>query len=195
MDRLPTLSCLATLALSLSACGEDIAQDQPVRARVEAVSARREDPAVRFCDVSHPVGQGPTLHWPQVEGALPTAGSRWINVWATWCAPCLEELPRIAAFKERLAAEGVRVETAFLSVDREASAIDAYRAEHPSTPQTAHLSDPGGLPALLTALGLDAGATIPIHVLIDAEDRLRCVRTGAIADSDYETIRTLVRGR
>jgi thiol-disulfide isomerase/thioredoxin len=34
-----------------------------------------------------------------------------VNFWATWCAPCREEMPTLAALQEELGDEGVRVAT------------------------------------------------------------------------------------
>ena len=34
-----------------------------------------------------------------------------VNFWATWCAPCREEMPTLAALQEALDEEGVRVAT------------------------------------------------------------------------------------
>jgi thiol-disulfide isomerase/thioredoxin len=197
MDRLPALSLAAALAVSLAGCGDDgeIRPEAPP-SRVEAVAAPREDPAIRFCDVSAPVGQGTLLVMPAVEGpAMPASGWRWINVWATWCAPCVEEMPRIVEWRARLAADGAPVEPYFVSVDESAETIAAWRAEHASAPESARLSDPAGLPALVAALGLDAGATIPIHALVDPGGHLRCVRTGSVGERDYDAVRGILRGR
>jgi thiol-disulfide isomerase/thioredoxin len=32
-----------------------------------------------------------------------------VNFWASWCAPCLEELPELSAYAERKAGEGLQV--------------------------------------------------------------------------------------
>ncbi len=179
--------------LALLGCGEDTTITPEVPSRVEAVAVRREDPAERFCDVSAPVGEGRALTMPAVEGAaIPGEGWRWINVWATWCAPCIEELPMIVSFRDRMQAAGTPVSTYFLSVDQTAEAVTTYRAAHTDTPEGARLADPEGLPGLITALGLDAGATIPIHALVDPSGHIRCARSGSIGERDYATISAIV---
>lgn len=202
MDRLQALISLG-LALSLAACSGGDATitpegETPVAppSRVEAVGARREDPAVRFCDVAAPLGEGRALTLPALEGpTVPSTGWRWINVWATWCAPCVEEMPRIVAWRDRLAADGAAIEPFFLSVDQTPELVAEFRAAHPDAPSSARLVDPAGLPGLIEALGIDAGATIPIHALVDPSGHLRCVRTGSVAERDYDTVLAIVRGR
>ncbi len=203
MDRLSSLkAALGLLALGLGGCGEPSATVVPEGtreappSRVEAVGARQEDPAVRFCDVSAPLGEGRPLVLPLLEGApAPTTGWRWINVWATWCAPCVEEMPRLVEWGSRLRREGAPVSTFFVSVDATGGEVEAFRQAHPDAPPTARLLGDGALPAMLSALGLDTGATIPIHALVDPEGRLRCVRTGAVTERDYPTVRAILRGR
>lgn len=187
------LQLCALLALAGSGCGEEASITPEPPSRVEAVAVRRRDPAERFCDVSAPEGEGRALALPAIEGpALPGGGWRWVNVWATWCAPCVEEMPRIASFRERMQASGAPVTTYFLSVDQSAESVTSYRAAHPDTPESGRLSDPSSLAALMTTLGLDSGATIPIHVLVDPSDRIRCARSGAIGEADYDAIRAIV---
>jgi len=181
------------LSFALVGCGEEAEITPEVPSRVEAIAVQREDPAERFCDVSAPTGEGRSLVLPAVEGpALPGEGWRWINVWATWCAPCVEEMPLIASFRDRMQTAGTPVTTYFLSVDQTAEAVTTYRSAHPDAPEGARLTDPAGLPALLTALGLDGGATIPIHALIDPSGHVRCARSGSITERDYPTIRAIV---
>jgi hypothetical protein len=191
MDRLSIV-----IALVLASCGDDTTVvPEPATRRSEAVAARHEDPAARFCDVSAPEGEGRMLALPHTDGvAMGASGWRWINVWATWCHPCLEEMPALRGWPARLAADGAPVALTFLSVDATADALTAYRAANADAPDTARLDDPGGLPTLLASLGLDAGATIPIHVLVDPSGHVRCARTGSIAERDYETLRGIVRG-
>lgn len=48
-----------------------------------------------------------------------------VNLWATWCAPCVEELPTLAALQRRFAGRGVEVVT--ISVDSEGDRAKAER--------------------------------------------------------------------
>ena len=194
MDRLQTLIIVSSLLVA--SCGDDTTvTPDPSTRRTEAVAARHEDPAARFCDVSAPEGQGRALALPHTDGAVAAGdGWRWINVWATWCHPCLEEMPVLRGWPARLSADGAAVTLSFLSVDATPEALATYRTANADAPESARLDDVGGLPALLTSLGLDAGATIPIHVLVDPSGHVRCARTGSIAERDYETLRAIVRG-
>ncbi len=52
-----------------------------------------------------------------------------MDFWATWCGPCVEELPDLAAWRQRLAA---RPEIAFLSLDvgEDPAAVAAFLKRH-----------------------------------------------------------------
>jgi cytochrome c biogenesis protein CcmG, thiol:disulfide interchange protein DsbE len=47
-----------------------------------------------------------------------------LNFWATWCPPCIEEMPSLDQFQKRLAANGVVV--VGVSVDRNEKAYKAF---------------------------------------------------------------------
>ena len=51
-----------------------------------------------------------------------------LNFWASWCAPCLEELPSLNAMQARL--PGVRV--VGVSIDQDPDAYQAFIARHPT---------------------------------------------------------------
>ncbi len=150
-----------------------------------------------FCEV-HPEGaEAPAFAWPEaMEGEAPATaeGWRWVNVWATWCRPCIEEMPRLQGFESRLADEGTPVQIAFLSADADAESVATFREEHPEHPTGPRVPDTEALRAWLGGFGLDEGAPLPIHLFVDPAGKVRCARTAAIGDDDYESVKALVGG-
>src|SRR5690606_1348408 len=147
MDRLSTVRIVkrAGFALALvgpalgagGGCDGDAKGGPPAsRSRVEAVQAdapAKVDPKA-FCETWHEPDSAPVLTLPPLREPAPAktaAGhSRWINVWATWCKPCIEELPRLARWREALAGKG-DFELWFLSADGDPEAVRAFAQDHP----------------------------------------------------------------
>jgi len=98
----------------------------------------------------------------------------------------------LGRWTHELDAQGAQVELIFLSVDESAETIERFRAAHPGTPPSLRLSDPEALTSWITSLGLDPGATLPIHVFADQDDRVRCVRSGALSEEHLSTVRHLI---
>lgn len=94
----------------------------------------------------------------------------------------------IASWQKRLAAEGKALDVQFVSVDEDAAAVPAFRTQHPSAPESLHIADPKALAPLLSELGLDSGAGLPIHVFVEKGSHVRCVRAGAITESHYPIV-------
>jgi thiol-disulfide isomerase/thioredoxin len=115
-----------------------------------------------------------------------------VNVWATWCKPCVAEMGMLQTWQGRLAREGRRVDLVFVSADESAADVEKFRKDHPGIDTSLRLDDPDGLPAWLGSLGLDAGAPIPIHVLVDPSGKTRCARAGAVSETDYPAIVELI---
>lgn len=87
-----------------------------------------------------------------------------VNFWATWCAPCVAELPSLAALSKTLAPQDIAVLP--LSSDRGgASAVNAFYSKH----------NISGLPVLLDPKGAASRAWqtrgIPTSVIIDKQGR------------------------
>ena len=86
-----------------------------------------------------------------------------LNFWATWCAPCVAELPEL----DRLAAGGA-VTVLAVSADRGGAArVKPFLAQHPLTHATV-LLDPGS-----DAVHAVQVAGFPTTLIIDAQGRLR----------------------
>jgi thiol-disulfide isomerase/thioredoxin len=199
MDRLSPL--IVALALSLSAgCereeGSERGAGVAVPERVAAVAAQPDRRTLEdLCDVLPEPDNAPRLSYPPLSddsSEPPDSGWRWLNLWATWCLPCIEEIPMLRAWQTELAAAGTPMEVVFLSVDETAEDIERYRREHPEAPRRFRVADPEGVPAWVAQHGLDSGATIPVHVVVDPEGRVRCLRGGKVYPRDFPLVERLL---
>jgi thiol-disulfide isomerase/thioredoxin len=189
MDRLPAL---ILVALACAACDDKKGAPPPSRADVGAATTKQAS-VEAFCDVYNKGDTGPAFAFPALAdgGAAPSvpAGSwHWINVWATWCKPCLEELPRLVAWRGQL---GAPIALAFVSIDEKPDAVTAFRAAHPDTPASLRLPDAAARTGWWKALGLDGDPPIPINIFVTPAGKVRCVRAGAIRDADRDAVQRL----
>jgi peroxiredoxin len=51
-----------------------------------------------------------------------------LNFWATWCPPCIEEMPSLVQMQQKMKARGVEVVA--ISVDADKSAYQSFLKEH-----------------------------------------------------------------
>jgi hypothetical protein len=73
-----------------------------------------------------------------------------------------------------------------ISVDADNSAAKSFIDARPGLPQSLQLKDASAASAWLSSVGLASGSAIPVHMLLDAQDRLLCARSGGVSDSDVE---------
>ena len=100
-----------------------------------------------------------------------------INVWATWCGPCLKEMPELQRFAEQA---GNSVQVVGIALDD----VDAVRRYLKQTPV--------GYPILLDEPGpADAGVrlgnpkgVLPYSVLVSADGRLLKQRIGPFTEGE-----------
>lgn len=183
MDRLPALILL------LAACGQDKSAEPQGRVNGAKVAQKKTDTAA-FCDKQWPAETAPPFTVPELadKSTLPASTKwRWVNVWATWCTPCTDELPRLVTWQQTMPFELQTV-----SVDESQDDIDAFRKLHPEIPPTKRLAKPDAQGAWYGQLGLDAAAPIPIHVFVDTANKVRCVRAGGVRDADKAVVEALL---
>ena len=212
------LACGALAVLVAATCftagckrgrGQEPAEAQAPVARFAAVEPPAASAASsRFCEKTYPATgpaarrftPGPTRPLPGgASAAAPAAPSpgawTWLNVWATWCKPCIAEMGLLARWQAGLQREGRTIALDLLSVDA-ADAEDALgKAIAGGLPGPVRwLRSPEDLGPLLDGLGVARGAALPVHALVDPAGMVRCVRVGAIHDRDYGAVKALLGG-
>lgn len=123
--------------------------------------------------------------WPRPDGGEVTAAELrgaplLLNFWATWCPPCVEELPLLDRFYRQQQGRGWRVLA--LAIDQP-SAVRAFLQRQP-------LSLPVGLAGLggtelARALGNTTGA-LPFTAVFDAAGRLVRRKLGKVTEGDLQ---------
>jgi thiol-disulfide isomerase/thioredoxin len=175
----------------------------PVAASSSAASPPR--PPRQLC-----AGQSPR---PAPKGGLKTAAAAsvdppptplplgvgkwvWINLWAAWCGPCKEEMPRIVAWQDKLRAAGVLLDLAFVSLDDDERETRRFLDSQPPTGVRATYwlpeSERG---AWLGSLGLKGATQLPVQALVAPSGQVACVIEGAVEDRDYAAIASFMSAK
>jgi cytochrome c biogenesis protein CcmG/thiol:disulfide interchange protein DsbE len=104
-----------------------------------------------------------------------------LNFWATWCTPCIDEMPKFSAWQKLYGARGLQV--IGISMDDELAPVKRFLAKHPVSYDIvlgdAHLAESFG-----GVLGL------PLTYLLDPQGRIVARYEGA---SDLASIEARVK--
>lgn len=101
-----------------------------------------------------------------------------INVWAPWCAPCVEELPELSALS--LTKEAKSIQFLGLGVDN-AQNISDFSVKHPTQFPLLVAGQAGT--QLAKALGNSSGA-LPFTALINAKGQVVAQKTGRVSAAE-----------
>lgn len=198
MDRLSIVACVAAVALA-GGCDQNSKSSKASRERANAVTVsakNRPDPAA-MCDKHYPASSAPTYQPPELVGTQAPAKPgtwRWVNVWASWCKPCVEEMTRLKRWTKRLHQSGTNVQLVLISADASAEDEAKFRKQHPDTPPGARLAKPDGVAEWIAKLGVK-GASLPVHMFVDPAGKVRCVRASAVQSTDYAAVAALLGSR
>lgn len=100
-----------------------------------------------------------------------------VNFWATWCAPCIRELPALAALQRKLDAK--TSEVVLISVDRQGTKDPAAFLRQLGLNDLRSALDPTN--ALVRAF---AAKGLPVTYLIDAEGK---IQGQVVGDADWDS--------
>lgn len=118
-----------------------------------------------------------TLQGEHIDLPIPKGRPMLINVWATWCGPCVKEMPELAEFSHQQGAHGVQV--VGLALD-DVDAIKDWLKRMPSP--YPHYRDDAGPRDAGVVLGNPAGV-LPYTILVDADGIMRKQQVGPFASA------------
>ncbi len=105
-----------------------------------------------------------------------------LNFWATWCPPCLKEIPLFVEFQRRYAGQGLQI--VGISVDSP-DAVARYWQEHKINYPLLLADD--NTPDLMAAYGNSHGS-LPYSVLILPDGGVANVKLGAFEHKELEIL-------
>jgi len=175
--RLDPFSWLFAALLSAAGCGSDA---RPI--------PRENRPSAKASAVSLPEGIE-TVDAAKLLGlaAAPSSRGLVINVWASWCGSCRQEVPMLLVLRDKLAGRGV--DLLFVSADEPqdfAKVVDLARSWSVRLPALAVA--PGTLGNFKRALSPDWRGGIPATFLIDQKGKLRHFWEGPILEEEIAPV-------
>ena len=166
MPRFPLLSLTCAVALLAGGCDRQSAEeaqqqensaaanDEQLTGTLDRSFAGQAMPEAELADPS-----GTTLSLAELRGK-PTL----LNLWATWCAPCVVEMPMLDALAGEM---GGRLDVVTVSEDMKGAEVVTPFFEQKGFPNLPRWMDT----EMDLAFGFGGGGSLPLTVLYDAEGK------------------------
>lgn len=166
------IAALASTALAATGVAQNTGDSPPV------VQGRGQDETARMADLSWRVAalDGRTFELRELRGR-----TLFVNVWATWCRPCIAELGSIARLRDSL--RGVPVEFVLVAPERRATVSRFVRRSRLALPVYVEMSP------IPESYGL---AAVPTTFIVAPDGRIILAHRGA-ARWDRPDVVALVR--
>lgn len=159
-DRLSVFALAASL---LAGCGPNIS-DRNSSGRNDAVSAAAPSDEVALTIVDR-AGYDAAIAARRGQVVL-------VDFWATWCRPCVEQLPHTIELAERFGARGLAVVTVSCDEPAESERVAGFLRAKQASGVTNLISQYGGSPQTMEAFEIASGA-VPYYTVYDRTGRLR----------------------
>lgn len=166
MPRVPLLSLTCAIALLAGACDRQSAepaqqQENSAEANAEELTGTldRTHAGAALPEVTVTDPAGTTLNLAEASGK-----PMLLNLWATWCAPCVVEMPMLDAIAGEM---GDRLRVVTVSEDMKGAEVVVPFFEQKGFANLPHWMDP----EMDLAFGFGGGASLPLTVLYDAEGK------------------------
>lgn len=216
--RVATALVMATMLAACDDVKPDAVAPPPMTGRANAVTAKpaaTAPPTATAATTAAPAGPARQLCAGQKQRSAPKGTPKtaaapdatpppasipmgvgkwtWINLWAAWCGPCKEEMPRIIGWQKKLSDAGVMIDLAFLSLDDDERQMRRFLEAQPKDGVRATYWLPEGERAgWLGSLGLKESPQLPVQILVAPSGQVACVIEGAVEDRDYSAIAAFV---
>ena len=182
----PRLIVLLLIGLIAASCD----RQKPEAPQAEAVAQGEEEATGKGVDRSHKGEAAPTVSFKNPDGGAFTLtklkGSPvLVNLWASWCAPCIAELPTLQKLEEAQAADGKLAVIAVSQDMAPKTSVDAF-LKGKGISRFAAYHDPDM--ALSAALGVQI---MPTTILYDAAGKEVWRYTGDLDWSGAEAAKLL----
>jgi thiol-disulfide isomerase/thioredoxin len=118
----------------------------------------------------------------------------WVNLWAAWCGPCKEEMPRLLRWNADLRKAGIVIDMAFVSLDDDERQMQRFLDDQPATGLRATYWLPEDMRrAWLQPLGIRDESKLPVQALVSPKGEVVCFVDGTVEDEDYPQLLAMLK--
>lgn len=113
-----------------------------------------------------------------------------LHFWATWCAPCISELPTLARLARKIQPRGID----FIAVSLDnpspkgAARVSAVLSQRVRDPHWSSILRVGDVEQFMSSIDPQWEGEIPVFFAFDRYARLRGAHVGNITPSEFETL-------